>query len=66
MGTYVARRSRRQVVGNFPRLLIWLDSLSGRWGSGRKGGDMFGGFRLLLGMLLCVGCLVSETYPTGF
>ena len=29
-------------------------------------GDVFGVFLLLLGMLLCVGYLVSKAYPTGF
>ena len=37
-------------------------------GSGDPGGVgwLVGVFLLLLGMLLCVGCPVSGTYPTGF
>jgi hypothetical protein len=38
------------------------------WALGFSGGatDGFGVFLLLLGMLLCVGCLVPKAYPTGF
>lgn len=36
--------------------------------SGDPGGkcDVIGVFLLMLGMLLCVGCPVARTYPTGF
>ena len=66
MGTCVARRSRRQLVGNFPRVLALMCVLFWALETQAEGTDVFGGFRLLLGMLLCVGCLVSEAYPTGF
>lgn len=37
-------------------------------GAGVSGGkcDVIGAISAIAGMLLCVGCLVSKAYPTGF
>jgi hypothetical protein len=53
-------------VGNFPRVLALMCVLFWALETRAEGTDVFGGFRLLLGMLLCVGCLVFKAYPTGF
>jgi hypothetical protein len=66
MGTCVARRSRRQLVNNFPRGLALVVSLFWALGFRAEKGDVIGAISAIAGMLLCVGCLVAKAYPQDF